>query len=61
MDECASDPCENDGVCVDVVNGFYCVCGVGYSGAVCQTDIDDCANEPCLNGATCTDRLNNFT
>ena len=36
IDECASDPCENGGTCVDQVNGFECQCALGYEGEQCE-------------------------
>ena len=34
--ECESDPCENGGHCLDVVNGYYCECQQGYRGQNCE-------------------------
>ena len=31
IDECVTNPCLNDGTCVDGVNGFTCECIDGYS------------------------------
>jgi len=39
INECASNPCLNGGTCIDVVNGFTCTCGVGYTGQICETGI----------------------
>jgi len=33
--ECASNPCENNGTCFDLVNGYYCMCVPGYTDAQC--------------------------
>ena len=33
IDECESDPCENNSECVDEVDGFKCVCESGYTGS----------------------------
>jgi hypothetical protein len=33
IDECESDPCENNSECVDEVDGFKCVCDSGYTGS----------------------------
>lgn len=34
IDECESQPCQNGGHCVDLVDGFLCQCLPGYSGKV---------------------------
>jgi EGF-like domain len=40
IDECASDPCQNGALCVDLINGFYCNCtGLPFGGALCQTPL----------------------
>ena len=36
VDECSSGPCSNGGECVDLVDGFKCICPLGYTGAQCQ-------------------------
>ena len=36
IDECASDPCMNDGTCTDLVNGFSCNCTGNYTGSMCN-------------------------
>ena len=37
IDECASDPCDNNGFCEDLTNGFKCSCKSGYTGVNCAT------------------------
>ena len=39
IDECASKPCLNDGLCQDEVNSFKCICKRGYTGATCKTSM----------------------
>ncbi len=39
INECGSNPCENEGTCTDVPNGYTCVCESGYTGDECQTGI----------------------
>ena len=34
--ECASEPCQNGAICVDGINTFTCVCGVGFRGVLCE-------------------------
>ena len=36
-DECNSNPCENNGTCVDRYRGYHCICdGTGFSGPNCS-------------------------
>ena len=37
LDECASDPCQGDGTCVDRLNGYNCMCSFRYTGIECET------------------------
>lgn len=37
IDECASNPCDNNATCVDLVNDYRCDCRLGYSGTFCET------------------------
>ncbi|XP_078495665.1 uncharacterized protein LOC144751206 [Ciona intestinalis] len=61
IDDCATNPCMNNGTCTDGVDSYTCICVAGYTGANCTADIDDCAPNPCSNGGTCTDGINNYT
>ncbi len=36
IDECASRPCQNDGVCVDQVGSYTCACPPGWTGNQCE-------------------------
>ena len=36
IDECASNPCQNGGTCIDQVAGFLCNCASGWTDAVCD-------------------------
>jgi len=55
VNECLSQPCQNNGTCEDVVVGYTCHCASGWQGEDCHESIDDCKSSPCLNGATCID------
>ena len=37
VDECASDPCQNNGTCVDMADAFLCVCVSAYGGVDCAS------------------------
>ncbi|XP_072015031.1 uncharacterized protein [Amphiura filiformis] len=61
INECASDPCQNGGTCVDRVNGYTCSCLAGYVGVHCETDFDECSSDPCQNGGACVDSVNSYS
>lgn len=52
-DDCATNPCQNGGTCIDHVGGYTCTCPPGLSGAVCEIQSDPCLPSPCQNGGTC--------
>ncbi|XP_053137987.1 protein crumbs homolog 2 isoform X2 [Hemicordylus capensis] len=60
-DECESQPCQNGGRCVDLVNSYRCHCLPGFSGVECATDIDECEEHPCENGGVCEDSVADYT
>eukprot|EP00057_Strongylocentrotus_purpuratus_P020002 XP_011674476.1 PREDICTED: uncharacterized protein LOC754362 [Strongylocentrotus purpuratus] len=61
IDECESQPCQHDASCLDGINSFTCICGLGYTGSTCGDQILPCDSDPCLNGASCVDEVNQFT
>ena len=36
IDECASNPCENDGSCIDGFANYVCLCELGFMGLNCE-------------------------
>ncbi|KAM9364956.1 protein eyes shut homolog [Pholidichthys leucotaenia] len=58
--ECSSNPCQNQGDCVDQVNGYSCDCKMGFSGFYCEENVNECASSPCINAGTCQDLVNKF-
>lgn len=36
IDDCAINPCLNNGTCVDLVNDYNCSCADGFSGRNCS-------------------------
>ncbi|XP_071498841.1 IgGFc-binding protein-like, partial [Diadema antillarum] len=55
-DECASDPCQNNGTCTDGFDAFVCTCPQGYGGDICQNETGPCLSNPCQNGI-CTNQF----
>ena len=37
INECASSPCQNGGICSDEIGKFTCTCAGGYTGTTCQS------------------------
>ena len=35
VDECASNPCDNNGICTDITDGYICNCTAGWTGPRC--------------------------
>jgi len=44
IDDCVGDPCEHDGTCDDLVNGFTCRCLPGFTGKLCSQIISPVNN-----------------
>eukprot|EP00057_Strongylocentrotus_purpuratus_P020944 XP_011675418.1 PREDICTED: fibropellin-3-like [Strongylocentrotus purpuratus] len=61
IDECASNPCVNEGVCNNLIDSFTCDCVGGYDGITCDSDFDECASGPCMSNEDCTDGVNMYT
>lgn len=53
IDECASNPCQNDGECRDRIAGFHCFCTHWFTGEICDVEINACLSNPCENGGSC--------
>ena len=50
IDDCASNPCQNNGTCIDGVNAYTCACTADYTGQTCT---DPVCTKVCANGGTC--------
>ena len=42
IDECASNPCQNNATCLDGINNFTCDCQLGFTGPLCEENINEC-------------------
>ena len=57
---CTTDPCSNNGTCIQSDTGFTCVCMGDFTGDTCETRIDNCEGVDC-NFGTCVDGVEMFT
>ena len=50
-----TNPCLNNGTCVDGFNNFTCACPAFYTGRLCETRYDPCDEgyDQCRNNASC--------
>ncbi|XP_067868625.1 protein crumbs homolog 1-like isoform X1 [Heterodontus francisci] len=56
VNECASQPCQNNGICIDGLNNYTCQCPqdpVIYLGKNCELQFDACYFNLCMNNGTC--------
>ena len=57
VNECASSPCLNNGLCIDLPQRFECECQAGFQGTLCEVNIDECRSAPCKNAISCIDKV----
>ena len=51
INECDSNPCQNNGHCFDQIGSYKCVCQIGYNGTNCEIESPGC-KEKCSNEGT---------
>ena len=61
IDECASNPCQNNATCTDLIADVNCTCPANFIGKYCEYEISSCVPNPCRNNGTCDLQNNNFT
>ena len=57
IDNCASNPCSNNGKCVNAKYGYECECKDGFIGDNCDQEINECDSNPCYSNAKCLDKV----
>ncbi|XP_069067650.1 cubilin [Pleurodeles waltl] len=55
---CGSNPCQNLGTCLNLLDSFFCLCTKHWQGPLCSVDVNECslnAGTPleCQNGGVC--------
>ncbi|XP_062900253.1 cubilin isoform X2 [Mobula hypostoma] len=55
---CLSNPCQNDGICLNLMDSFFCLCPNNWKGPTCSDDVNECevyagSSLACQNGGTC--------
>ncbi|XP_069815839.1 cubilin [Dendropsophus ebraccatus] len=55
---CNSNPCQNSGTCLSLLDSFFCLCSSNWKGSTCAEDVNECqvyGGTPlgCQNGAIC--------
>ncbi|KAF4095682.1 cubilin isoform X1 [Onychostoma macrolepis] len=63
---CSSNPCQNAGTCLNLLDAFHCLCPDKWQGPTCAVDVNECqvlAGTPlgCQNGATCVNTPGSYT
>uniref|UniRef100_A0A3P8P3F5 Cubilin n=1 Tax=Astatotilapia calliptera TaxID=8154 RepID=A0A3P8P3F5_ASTCA len=63
---CSSNPCQNGGTCLNLLNSYHCICPGNWGGPNCATDVNECQvysgmSQGCQNGATCVNTAGSFT
>ena len=58
MDECASNPCQNQGTCIDRRGMFVCNCPDGYHGDACE--LRSCNSQDCRARQSLDSRSNHY-
>ena len=59
INECLTDPCQNQGICTDIQNGYTCTCVPGFTGTNCEVNFDECSKNTCVYGR-CMDISNSY-
>ncbi|XP_028157640.1 cubilin homolog [Ostrinia furnacalis] len=60
-DDCQLNPCKKGGTCLNLADGYHCLCPSNWEGQDCDVDVNECRNFAgtdlgCQNGATCINK-----
>ncbi|KAG9476560.1 hypothetical protein GDO78_003221 [Eleutherodactylus coqui] len=62
---CSSDPCQNAGTCLSLLDSFFCLCPNTWKGPTCAEDVNECqmfggTALGCQNGALCENMAGSY-
>lgn len=65
QNNCAAEPCQNGGKCINRYDGFMCQCPENWEGKTCGDDVNECAKFSgtelgCQNGAVCINMFGGY-
>ena len=60
IDDCLANHCTVNATCVDEIDGYRCVCDLGYEGDTCSVNINDCVEQTCSGYGTCIDGIASY-
>ncbi|KAF7245952.1 Cubilin [Varanus komodoensis] len=63
---CSSNPCQNSGTCINLLDSFFCLCPSNWQGPFCSVDVNECqiySGTPlgCQNEATCVNTQGSYS
>ncbi|XP_019353396.2 cubilin [Alligator mississippiensis] len=63
---CSSNPCQNSGTCLNLLDAFFCLCPSNWQGPLCSVDVNECQIYAgtalgCQNGATCVNTPGSYS
>uniref|UniRef100_A0A1X7TRS2 Uncharacterized protein n=1 Tax=Amphimedon queenslandica TaxID=400682 RepID=A0A1X7TRS2_AMPQE len=61
IEYCESNPCINNGTCVNLPNAYYCNCSSQYEGLNCELAVNACLPDPCQNNSTCINHVTSYS
>ncbi|XP_053323004.1 cubilin [Spea bombifrons] len=63
---CSSNPCQNSGTCLNLLDSFHCMCTSKWQGPICADDVNECQIYEgtalgCHNGGLCTNTPGSYS